>query len=149
MSVLLDTNILGRLANLTDPDHVVAENVVKELHREGEVLYITPQNLIEFRSFATRPLSSNGLGMSASKVEAVTADFESEYPLLPDTPDVFPAWKAIVLSLGVNGKQVHDARLIAVCQVHQVSHLLTFNVAHFTRLAAAAPPLAVLDPRTI
>ena len=42
----------------------------------------------------------------------------------------YPAWKALVNALGVIGKQVHDARLVAVCHVHAVTHLLTFNVAH-------------------
>ena len=42
-------------------------------------------------------------------------------------------------ALGVVGKQVHDARLVAVCHVYGVSHLLTFNVTHFARLAGFAP----------
>jgi hypothetical protein len=52
-------------------------------------------------------------------------------------------------ALGVVGKQVHDARLVAVCHAHGVSHLLTFNVGHFTRLAAFGPGLVVLDPATV
>ena len=61
--------------------------------------------------------------------------FEARFPLLPETPDTFPAWKALVQAAAVVGKQVHDARLFAVCQVHSVDHILTFNVQHFTRLA--------------
>ena len=41
------------------------------------------------------------------------------------------------------------ARLVAVCHVHQVSHLLTFNVAHFTRFAGFPPGLVVVDPTTV
>ena len=73
----------------------------------------------------------NGLGLSVIETEAKAATFEASFPLLPETPDIFPAWKAIVAALAVVGKQVHDARLVAVCHVHAVSHLLTFNVAHF------------------
>ena len=150
MKILLDTNILGRLANLSDVSHDLVEDVVSKLHRAGETLYITPQNLIEFRGFATRPLSLNGLGRTTIEVDALIADYEASFPLLPDTPDIFPAWKAIVQSLGVIGKQVHDARLMAVCQVYQVTHLLTFNVVHFARFAAATnPQVAILDPRTV
>jgi hypothetical protein len=47
----------------------------------------------------------------------------------------------VVGALGVVGKQVHDARLLAVCQVHGVTHLLTFNVSHFARLAGFGPVL--------
>jgi len=49
----------------------------------------------------------------------------------------------------VVGKQVHDARLVAVCHVHAVTHLLTFNVAHFRRLTAFGPAVAVVDPATV
>jgi predicted nucleic acid-binding protein len=150
VSVLLDSNILGRLANLADPDRVVTEDALAELQRQGETLSITPQNLIEFRSFATRPLILNGLGISAAEADRLAADFEANFPVLPDTPDVYPAWKSLVRSLGVIGKQVHDARLMAVCQVHHVTHLLTFNVAHFQRFAAATnPQIVILDPRTV
>ena len=55
----------------------------------------------------------------------------------------------MVTTLGVIGKQVHDARLVAVCHAHGVTHLLTFNVAHFSRLATAAPGVVILDPATV
>jgi predicted nucleic acid-binding protein len=147
--VLLDTNVLGRLANQADVAHPIARAAVAELHRRGELLHITAQNLIEFRNFVTRPVSVNGLGLTGAVAEGLAATFESSFPLLPETPDIFPAWKAIVAALAVAGKQVHDARLVAVCHVHAVSHLLTFNVAHFTRLAAFGPKLIVLDPASV
>jgi hypothetical protein len=68
---------------------------------------------------------------------------------LPETPAIYPAWKALVTALAVIGKQVHDARLVAVCHVHGVTHLLTFNVTHFTRLAGFGPGLTVVDPATV
>ena len=52
-------------------------------------------------------------------------------------------------ALAVIGKQVHDARLVAVCHVHGVTHLLTFNVTHFTRLAGFGPGLTVVDPAAV
>lgn len=149
MAMLLDTSILGRLANRADVSYPVAKSAIAELHRRGEVLHVTPQNLIEFRNFATRPVAANGLGLSASASENLAAVFEVSFPLLNDTPDIYPAWKAIVGSLGLIGKQVHDARLAAVCHVHAVKHLLTFNVAHFTRLAACGPGLVVVDPAKV
>jgi predicted nucleic acid-binding protein len=150
VQVLLDSNILGRLANLHDSSYAVATDAVAKLERVGDELFLTPQNLIEFRSFATRPLSLNGLGLLAVEADRLAMDFEADYSLLPDTPDIFLAWKTPVQSLGIVGKQVHDARLMAVCQVHQVTHLLTFNVVHFARFATATnPQVAILDPRTV
>ena len=66
-----------------------------------------------------------------------------------ETPDIYPAWKTLVCDLGVIGKQVHDARLVAVCHVHVVTHVLTFNVSHFARMAVFGPSLVVVDPASV
>ena len=55
MAHLVDTSVLARLANTADPLHPVAERAVLELHRRGEALHITAQNLIEFRNLAHAP----------------------------------------------------------------------------------------------
>jgi predicted nucleic acid-binding protein len=149
VAYLLDTTVLVRLANAGDVFHKVATGAILELHRRGEVLNISSQVLIEFRAVATRPVAVNGIGLSVAEVEAHAATFEGRFPLLPDTPDVFPSWKTIVSALGVIGKQVHDARLVAVCHVHNVTHLLTFNLAHFTRIASFSPGIVVCDPAKV
>jgi predicted nucleic acid-binding protein len=149
MAYLVDTSVLGRLANTADPFYSVALRAVTELHQAGETLHSTPQVLIEFRNAATRPLAVNGLGLEPAAAEEKAALFEAAFPLLPDTPDVYPTWKSLVHAGGVIGKQVHDARIVAVCRVHGVTNLLTFNVAHFTRLANLEPGLTVVDPASI
>jgi predicted nucleic acid-binding protein len=149
MSILVDTSVLGRLANRSDAFYPVAAAAVAELHRRGESLHVTSQNLIEFRNFATRPQKVNGLGLTTSAVEILSETFEAAFPLLDETPDIYPAWKAIVIGLGLIGKQVHDARLVAVCHVHGVSHLLTFNVAHFVRMSKFGMGIVVVDPAVV
>ena len=149
MAYLIDTSLLARLANTTDAQHAVAVRGVVELHRRGEVAHVTPQVLVEFRSVATRPTGLNGLGLSTVDAETQAAAFEAGFPLLWETPDIFPAWKALVEALGIVGKQVHDARLIAVCHVHGVSHLLTFNTAHFTRMAGFGAGVVVVSPGSV
>jgi len=149
MAHLVDTSVLARLANTADPFHTVAAQAILELHRRGEVLDVTAQNLVEFRNMATRPRTVNGLGLSVAAAEAKAVVFEATFPLLPETPDIYPVWKALVSGLGVIGKQVHDARLLAVCHVHSVSHLLTFNVLHFARMAGFGPGIVVVDPATV
>jgi predicted nucleic acid-binding protein len=149
VAILLDTSVLGRLANRADVAHPVATGAIAELHRRGEILYITAQNLVEFRNFATRAVAANGLGLAATAAEGLAATFEASFTLLEETPAIFPAWKALVAALGVIGKQVHDARLVAVCHTHGVSHLLTFNVGHFTRMAGFGPGLVVVDPASV
>jgi predicted nucleic acid-binding protein len=149
VAYLIDTSILGRLANASDAQHAVAGRAVLELHRRGEVLHVTPQVLIEFRNVATRPVAVNGLGLSTVDAEALATTFESRFPLLAEMPDIYPAWKALVGALSVIGKQVHDARLVAVCHVHGVTHLLTLNVGHFARMAGFGPGIVVVDPASV
>jgi predicted nucleic acid-binding protein len=149
MAYLLDTSILGRLANKLDPDWAVAESAIVELHRRGDVLHLTPQNFVEFRNIATRPVVYNGLGMSIAEAETHAATFETAFSLVPDTAGVFPAWKALVQSASIIGKQVHDARLVAVCHVHGITHVLTFNVSDFARMATVAPGLTVVHPKNV
>lgn len=149
MSQLLDTNVLVRLANASDLKHATAARAIAELHRRGERVHVTAQVLVEFRNVATRPIAANGLGLSAEATEAKAAAFQAMFPLLKETPDIYVAWKAIVGALAIVGKQVHDARLVAVCHVHGVTHLLTFNVAHFARMAAFGPGVVVVDPASV
>jgi hypothetical protein len=40
--------------------------------------------------------------------EAQAATFETRFPLLAETPDIYPAWKALTSALAVIGKQVHE-----------------------------------------
>src|SRR5262245_33014875 len=112
-------------------------------------MHITPQVLVEFRNVATRPVAVNGLGLSTVDAEAQAAAFEASFPLLAETPDIYPAWKALVGALGVIGKQVHDARLVAVCHAHGVTHLLAFNVAHFARMVGFGPGVLVVGPASV
>lgn len=149
MAYLVDTSILARLANSADALHPVAARAVLELHQRSEVLHITAQNLIEFRNLATRPTGLNGLGLSIVDAEAKAAIFEGRFPLLAETPDIHPAWKSLVSALGIIGKRVHDARLVAVCHVHATTHVLTFNVSHFVGMAGFGPEIVVVDPATV
>lgn len=149
MGYLIDTSILVRLANSRDELCPAARHAVFRLRRANEMLHVTAQNVIEFWNVATRPVASNGLGLTSDAVKHKVAGFEAVFSLLDETPEIFPQWKALVESHGVQGKQVHDARLVAVCHVHHVTHLLTFNVAHFTRYASFAPGLVVVDAASL
>jgi predicted nucleic acid-binding protein len=135
LSYLLDTNILVRLVDRASAQHVAAVAAVASLLAQGHELYITAQTLIEFWSVATRPLSANGLGWDTTRIFAELNDIRSRFPLLDDTPGVFQNWLRLVSAEAVRGRQVHDARLVAVMEAHSITHLLTFNVNDFRRFA--------------
>jgi predicted nucleic-acid-binding protein len=67
MSYLIDTNILLRSAQPDHPMFTSATQAVNTLLSQGEEIYITSKNIIEFWNVATRPLDKNGLGYSLNK----------------------------------------------------------------------------------
>ena len=54
-----------------------------------------------------------------------------QFAMLFESPAVFDEWLALVTVHRIIGKQVHDARLVAISKAHQVAHVLTFNTADF------------------
>jgi predicted nucleic acid-binding protein len=146
---LVDTPLLVRLANSSDVLYPVALAAVTKLHLQGVQLCITPQNLNEFRNVATRANSENGLGYSIAQVEEKAEGFEALFTLLDDVSAIYGAWKTLVHQVGILGKQVHDARLIACCQVHSLDSVLTFNSQHFVRFLPYMPGWSVIDPHSV
>jgi predicted nucleic acid-binding protein len=145
MAYLLDTNILLRWVQPSDPMNAAATGSVKELLRRGESLYVTPQNYVEFWSVATRPANVNGLGMTPAEADAEIQHLEGLFPLLPDIPAVYAEWRQIVLSVGVSGPRAHDARLAAVMRAHGITHVLTFNPADFQSF----PGITIVRPQDV
>lgn len=74
---------------------------------------------------------------------------ERLFPLLPNDPRVYTEWRRLVIGEGVSGEPTHDARLLAVAIVYGIDSLLTYNVSDFTRFAALAPTVRILDPAAV
>jgi len=145
MSTLLDTNILTRSAHPGDPMYQTAADAVDELRREGELLYLVPQNFYEFWAVATRPKAQNGLGFTPVQARVELTRVKGLFRVLNETPPVFAQWEQLVALHQVKGKNAHDAHLVAAMLVHGVGRILTFNVADFRRF----PNITVLDPHQV
>lgn len=144
MSVLVDTNILLRRTQPDHPHHLMAVESVARLLVDGERLHVTPQNIAEFWSVATRPAERNGLGLSAAIAREQVAQIEDALDLLPDSPAIYEEWKRLVVAHRVMGAKVHDTRLVAAMNIHRVTRLLTFNASDFARY-----DIEVLQPATV
>jgi predicted nucleic acid-binding protein len=142
MTVLLDTNILTRLADSKSTQSAVAAASVSVLLNRGDDVHIVPQNLYEFWTVATRPLTANGLGMTPVQAKLQIDAVRLAATLLPDNAAITDEWERIVVRHDVRGKVAHDARLVAAMTVHGVKSLLTFNGADFVRY----PGIVVIDP---
>lgn len=133
MRCLIDTNVLLRAIDRNHPHSGLVRRSLIMLRRQGIELFFTPQNLIEFWAVATRPVDSNGLGMSVDWTAVQLSRIKRFFNLVADTPDAFPEWERLVLRYQVSGKKVHDARLVAAMKVNGISQILTFNADDFAR----------------
>ena len=64
MPILVDTNILLRLRDPTDPDHDKCRRALEREMAQRHSLSLCAQVLIEYWSAATRPAAQNGFGLS-------------------------------------------------------------------------------------
>jgi predicted nucleic acid-binding protein len=132
---LVDSNILIRWVQPSDPDYSVVEAALDALARRNVVLGYTSQNLGEFWNACTRPLVRNGYGLLPEEADRRAHFFETRLRLFPDNVLVHEAWRRLLVSHGISGVQVHDARLVAAMHVHGVKQILTFNAKDFARFS--------------
>jgi predicted nucleic acid-binding protein len=138
MSVLVDTNILLRRVQPDHAHHALAIDSVARLLAAGELVYFTWQNISEFWNVMTRPITANGLGFPPAFAMQEVRKIEAVIALLPDSPAAYEEWKRLVSTHAVSGVKVHDARLVALMNVHGVRQILTFNTDDFVRFGIEA-----------
>jgi predicted nucleic acid-binding protein len=148
--ILVDTNLLCRLANRAHAHHPAARQSLQKLRTRGETLAIMPQNIYEFWSTATRPagvppLGSNGLGLSVTIVDKWLDYLQKRFFLLEESDQILSHWRGLVRAHGVTGSRCHDARLAAAMEVHGIREILTFNGADFRRYSF----VSVIDPQRV
>ncbi len=136
MIYLLDTNVLLRFTRQDDPNYQTVQGAVHKLEAEGHEFRTTFQNFAEFWNVSTRAIDQNGFGNTTVETDQFLQELEMFSPLLPDSPDVYPVWRRLVVKYDVSGAKVHDARLVAAMVFHGVKRILTFNTADFIRYAA-------------
>src|SRR5687768_3117695 len=115
MIILADTGILLRLFNTADPLHSVVDTASRVIRRRGDKLGYALQNAAEFGNVCTRPATSRGgLGLSIQEADRRLKMVESSFTLFSDPASIYSDWRRLLTTHGVKGKQVHDARLVAL-----------------------------------
>ena len=147
MFYLVDSNILLGYAGRTHTMHRIVRDAVRTLHADGHALQVVSQNFVEFWSVATRPVVRNGLGLTLAEAEWQLRLVERVFPMLDDSPKVYPEWRRLVVAHGVSGVKVYDARLVAFMLANSITHILTFNTADFKRYSPEG--VVAVDPRTV
>jgi predicted nucleic acid-binding protein len=116
--IAVDTNVLVGAIQTFDPQ-------LRTTARRAE-----PRRILECLDAAA---TGNGLGFTPDQAARYVDRFQTFFDLLPETPEIFPTWRKIVLDYKVSGIQVHDARIVAAMMVHQVDQLLSFDLDDFKR----------------
>lgn len=142
---LVDSNVLLRWVRPNDETYSLVVSAIDAIIAGGGSLFYTSQNVGEFWNVCTRPKDRNGFGLSPLQTDALAKTFERELQLLPDSSAVHEEWRKILLTDGVSGAQVHDARLVAAMRVHRVHTILTFDQTDFARWQ----DIQALDPASI
>jgi predicted nucleic acid-binding protein len=138
----VDTSVLLRTLQPHHPFYPAADRAIRVLPQRGWKLHVVAQNLIELWVVATRPLGENGLGMTPADAAVELGRIKGMFLFLPETPTVYPAWEALVVTHQISGKPSHDARLVAAMQVHGLTAILTFDRSGFSRF----PAIEVIHP---
>ena len=133
MSVLIDTNVLLRVADVNHKAHTTCRQSLEQLNAANVGMCLVPQVLYEFWVVATRPVNVNGLGMSHSLSAQSLQRLISGYTFYRDDVAVFDRWQTLVVAHAVIGKTAHDARLVAAMLSHNIGTILTLNTQDFAR----------------
>lgn len=92
MRFLADTNIILRDAAPDDPRHTLVHSAVLRLLADGHEICAATQNVYEFWVVATRPVSVNGMGLTASRARDEVDRLLDAFCVLDDPPDLLPRW---------------------------------------------------------
>lgn len=147
MKILLDTNVLLRLDDISSPQRPQARRSLELLAKGGHELRTVPQVFYEYWVVATRPTERNGLGFSVEDARKMIDQLSALFPVLRDERGILDRWCDLVRDHQCQGKVAHDARLVAAMDRHGISYMLTFNNRDFERFdeIVAATPEQVCD----
>jgi predicted nucleic acid-binding protein len=146
MRYLLDTGILVRMLHGSDPHNMSIRETLRQLASENHSFVTARQNIVEFWNVCTRPaIARGGFGLSIEETTRRLRTLERFVFVLNEPDSTYAHWKSLVTRFQVIGKQVHDARLVAVMAAYRIRRILTLNVGDFQRYRAIQPiaPLGV------
>lgn len=152
MEIMLDTNILGRLADPTDPKWNDTKSVTELLRDQGNDLSFTPQIKREFLDISERPKGSgpgkNGLGLTNQQSRQCIMLFKSLFTYRADTPGIDIRFDVLHDRFG-GGRTVHDLNIVASMQAHGINTILTYNERDFAPMRDAGLIIILTPDRVL
>jgi predicted nucleic acid-binding protein len=130
-TIFIDTNILVYATDNESPFHAKSLDILKRLATDGIDFAISPQIVREYLVVFTRGLPPDDPARSAALYNV--GKYTEAFTLLDENSETVAQLQTIVQNHAVGGKQVHDANIVAVMQVHGVKWLLTHNRDDFQK----------------
>jgi predicted nucleic acid-binding protein len=130
-TVFIDTNILVYATDDESPFHAKSLGIIKQLMTDGIDFAISPQIVREYLVVLTRGLPPEDPARSAALHNV--GKFIEAFTLLAENSESVARLQSIIENCAVGGKQIHDANIVAVMQVHGVKRLLTYNLDDFKK----------------
>lgn len=133
-SVFIDTNVLVYATVATAPMHLRAKQALESLWADGVNLWISRQVLREYVAVVTRP-QTFALPLTAHAAADQVSVFMQRFFICDETDSVTQRLLDLLRQIGANGRQVHDANIVASMLANAVNQLITYNTADFARYA--------------
>jgi len=130
--VFVDTNVLVYAAIPSSPFYAPAFAQLDALRHAGVALWLSRQIFREYLAVLSRPQPFTP-PLPATTLIGDIMRFQSQFGIAEDGPAVTSSLLALLASIPIGGKQVHDANIVATMQVHGLRRLLTHNTADFAR----------------
>jgi predicted nucleic acid-binding protein len=111
-----------------------------ELEGNGAILWASRQVIREFLAVTTRP-GTVLPPLASSAISQVVRQFEAAFQIADEDAAVTTLLLDQLKSRTIQGKQIHDANIVATMRRHGISWLLTHNTTDFARYV---PDISVL-----
>lgn len=107
--------------------------------------FLTAEVLVELWVIATPPVAVNGLGRAVEQTRSIIDQLLNRFPLLEESPHIFPNWLELVTVNKLISKRTHDVRIVATMLAHETTYLLTFNPSDF----AVTSDITIVQPEDL
>jgi predicted nucleic acid-binding protein len=131
--IMLDTNVLLAATDEGRAEHGDALTILNEWPAGDTTLCTSGQILREYLAVATRPAEQNGLGLKPADAVSNARAIRMRTAFLAEDAKVADRLLGLLADVECDGKQVHDANVIATMLAHGVGTIVTMNVEDFSR----------------
>ncbi len=132
---LVDTNVLLAIAQ----GDAAVIGWMAALEKSPARFFIGLQNICEFWNVSTRPADKNSLGLSPEFTLRAVERIRLGFRVLPENEAVIDEMITTLQAHRISGKQIYDAKLVALQRAHHLDGIITSNQRDFLRYSGANP----------